>query len=528
MGMQPSQTRVDALNPMGRGLANDIFATMRYGQGFGGPGAFNPSQAPAFSQLFGGPQLNTGYMGRSEGTPWANDQWTNRQRFTSDQRGPLGSNLPGAGSPLNKTPSSGTRQTGAGFTGPSPAVPGGIPSPNQIPQGLIDQLPGGLKDSALQANAAREKAALEAPNIMSPGSFNLPGWGGPFGAPLTGGQMDAVSGINQIVAGGNNPLVSNEMIQSGLAGGMTGHPSFNPATQNFDEATGQYTTGSSRAPAAFDTLLGMTGEDSILESTAGGQGGASTRLNPIVDQIAPDLVNSFQTALNPPGATTGQGTAAFDNAINLAMAKANEQASSFGLSPGAVNRGQLMAGEAGQVAANLGLGQQNADTQAISAQNRDRVGAINSAGSFSNLLNTDFENSLARDRLRLGEKSIGASVLPALAEFENRGFENMLAVNEPAAQRKLQTLSMLPQFRNIPIQELGAMFGMNEAARGVADEQIQRQMGDFYNQQGGGLQAMLGALSGIPGLNTAFGPSQFSQFADLLGGIGSVATGLKG
>lgn len=544
----PSQTTVDPLRGQGRNLSNGIFSTFlnEFTSSPGNPsGQFNPNQAPAFQQLFGGG--GGGMPGMYPG------------------RGPMGPHGNGGGNP-GAIPSSGTRlgaSVNAGnFMRNQPGTPptiGPVPGATAdgngnvlsqlgqqpfMPAGAMPTL--GMDPGAAQQNADGFGGSINASQggtmpsggggpfgegifnfrqMLGGGSrgfdggldvFNLPQWQGPLGAGMTGMQMDAMAGLQQMI--GNNPLVSNEMLSGAIGRNLNGNPAFDPSGgQTLGQAVQPYELPT-QTGSVFERLLGLGGD-----GAGGGAGGSTSRLNPILDQITPDVVSSFQTALQPGGAATGQGQAAMDGAINLALARANEQASGMGLSPGSIDRSALMAGEAADVAARLGIQQQQADTQSISAQNQDRIGALNSAGAFENLLNSDFRNQYMRD-------SLAAGVLPSMMQQENSAFERMMQVQEPAAQRGLSTLGMLPGMREIPLNEMERMFGMGEAGRRIADEQILRAMQESARTQGQGLNMALSALGGIPGVNVAMGPSPMSQLAGLVGGGASALSGtnLKG
>ena len=102
---------------------------------------------------------------------------------------------------------------------------------------------------------------------------------------------------------------------------------------------------------------------------------------------------------------------------------------------------------------------------------------------------------------------------------ENAPFERLLQVGEPAAQRATSVLSLLPQFSNLPFDQATQLFAVNEAARGIADTDIQRRNNEIVRAQGGQLNQLLALLSGTPLTNTQFGPSQLSQIGGFIGNL---------
>src|SRR5690606_28974496 len=60
----------------------------------------------------------------------------------------------------------------------------------------------------------------------SPNNFNLPQFGGPFAAPLTAPQMDALQAFRQLFTG--QPTVTTDEIRQGIQMSLTGNPIFHP------------------------------------------------------------------------------------------------------------------------------------------------------------------------------------------------------------------------------------------------------------------------------------------------------------
>lgn len=134
---------------------------------------------------------------------------------------------------------------------------------------------------------------------------------------------------------------------------------------------------------------------------------------------------------------------------------------------------------------------------------------------------TDRSISAAGDvmnRFRLGQQQNQVSALPSLMQSDQSPFANFMAVREPAAQRAQQTLGMLPAFSNLPFQQAQAMFGMGEAARGVADTELARRQQELARTQGAGLNQFLQLFGAASPQSTGFGPSPLSQMGQLAQG----------
>lgn len=448
---------------------------------------------------------------------------------------------PGGGAPSGRNP------FGAG------AFPQGPVSGSRMAQSFQPsfqnqqvQEPGGGGESGLASRWFGERPQSREdfmnPPALDPGSnnpFDMAQFGGPFAAPMNPMQMDALGGFNQAMQ--NNPLVSTGMMQQGLQEGAGGFNTFDPSGgQTLEGRLDPFQTPSgadqfmanlfggspfgSQGVQPTEGNPGTIGGDTGGVDEGGGSGGGSGGSTggfgeEIIGQLSPDIVSSFRGALNPQTARLGQGRQAMDAAVDRALGVAREEAGGFGLNPGSIDRGQLMAGSAADVAARLGIQQQQADTGALGTMQGNRVGALNAARGLGDFFNTGFQNRLQREGNQI-------SALPSLLQRENRGFNQFLQTQEPAAQRMMQTLGMLPEFRQQPLNERAQQFGLGEAARGIGDVDLQRQMQEFARTQGGGLQQMISLLGGVPGINTAFGPSGLSQVGGLLSGIGSVIPGL--
>ena len=93
------------------------------------------------------------------------------------------------------------------------------------------------------------------PNFF--GYMDLPAWGGPYAAPLTGMQMDAMAGMSQLY--NPSPITTIPQMQQALTGALTGSPAWSPqAGVPLSEYTKQYDLGSS-ADSFFQNLFGGGG-----------------------------------------------------------------------------------------------------------------------------------------------------------------------------------------------------------------------------------------------------------------------------
>lgn len=515
----------------------------------GGGGFGSDMGAPGGSSVFGGQG-----MGGGGGFDFGNDLGGGGGAFGGGGAGMMGgggAGMFGGGMPMSQmTPPGGGPMPGGGgaqmFSGgmanAQAPIPGTPPGPNAFQNNNNPQfntLPGGAGGPVAQAaqslmgggqNPFGSEAGI--------GNFDLAQWGGPFSAPLSPMQMQAMQGAMNVAQ--NNPFVNNQQMQQAIAGGMGGNAIFDPATQgNIGNVLGDFDTASLADPF-FQQLMGgdasgfFGGQGAgVVTGGLGGEGaGTMGQTNDIMNQITPDLISSFQTALNPAGPPAGQAQGLFDSAMDRAAAVAREEASGLGLRAGASDRAGIIGRNVADIAASLAPQIQNANTMAIGQGQNARIGALNAAASLPALLNMGFQNRLAGERNVLGQQQnllgfLGqqGGAVGDLLNREDRGFNRFFNVSEPAAQRRQQTLGMLPEFRGIPMQEMGQLFGMGEAARGVADQDLARRQQEFARTQGGGLQQMLSLLGGMPLQNTGFGPSTLSQLGQLFGGAGAMAGG---
>jgi hypothetical protein len=113
-------------------------------------------------------------------------------------------------------------------------------------------------------------------------------------------------------------------------------------------------------------------------------------------------------------------------------------------------------------------------------------------------------------------------MMQAYQNIINPGADRDLAASGALMNADQQAMAMALQAMNQQGDVYGQQFGLNEAARGIADTDLQRAMAEFARTQGGTLNQAL-SLFGMPGLNTGFGPSQLAQLGNMFGGIAGIA-----
>lgn len=115
--------------------------------------------------------------------------------------------------------------------------------------------------------------------------FNLTQFGGPFSAPLTGGQLDSLSGLRQLFD--PSRLVQTDQIQNAISRGLSGDPAFSPGGgQTFDQAVRPFRTASATSPffsqifgggvPEVESIVGQRGATGA-QGVAGGQGVAGVQ-----------------------------------------------------------------------------------------------------------------------------------------------------------------------------------------------------------------------------------------------------------
>lgn len=320
--------------------------------------------------------------------------------------------------------------------------------------------------------------------------FNLPMFGGPYAAPLTSGQLDALSGFQQMF----NPqqIVTTSQMGEAVQQGISGNQIFNPGQGNLSDVVAPYDTRSSTQGNIIDQIIGGS------QNAFGG--------------LPSNFMPSFESALNAPQADTSgifqAGEEAFQGDLDEIIARTREEASAFGLNPGSTDRTGAQIRDAGRAAANFRLGQEQLGMQSFENAEGRRLGALNIAPQVAAASNISNSNLL--------------NLLPSLMQGDQTAFSNFFNIANPAAQRASSALNMLPTFSNLPFQQAQGLFDINEQARGVGDSQITRLMNEFARTQGGGLNQMLGLFGNSFPMSTGFGPSPMSSLSQLGGGIASL------
>lgn len=250
-----------------------------------------------------------------------------------------------------------------------------------------------------------------------------------------------------------------------------------------------------------------------------------------------------------------RGQQAFNSDLDRAMARVNEESSAFGLNPGASDRTDRALRTAGELSNQFRIQQlqqgqqafedaQNRKMNALALASQQTLGAGNLGenarqfnygqlplvGPQAGLINAQAADIPARtalqgQQIQSNERS---AALPYMLQQENLPWERMFQTNEASANRQMQLLGMMPQLLQAPFDIFQQQYGLGQQAQQSADTEIQRAMQMFLQQQGGGLNQLLAALSGIPLNNTAVGNSPFGSLMSALGGIGAGLGAFKG
>ena len=158
--------------------------------------------------------------------------------------------------------------------------------------------------------------------------------------------------------------------------------------------------------------------------------------------------------------------------------------------------------------------------------NAENVGQIDPRRSLEeSLFQQDLDRRLAEIRegysgLGLGPGSTDRSQGLAREALQQSG-QFRLGQMRNQQEAAFQALPHLFQLENLPFNRAQQQYGLNEAARQVADIEAQRRAAENARVQGTGLQQVLSLISGIPLQNTTVGPSPLSQASGLLGGAGT-------
>lgn len=359
---------------------------------------------------------------------------------------------------------------------------------------------GGMQGTSGGAQGGGQSAPL------TTAGFDLPSWGGPYAAPLTGGQQAALSGFSQLF----NPqqIVNTQQMQNAITAAIGGNSVFNPQQSgSLQNAIMPFNTNSPLQQSFFGDMFG--GSNQTPQGPSSPQGFV----------LPSNYQNSFRTALSAPSADQTQlfqtGESLMNSDLQKVIAKTREESSAFGLNPGSTDRSGAQITAAGDVINNFRLGQQQLGMQAFQDAEQRRIGALGLAPGTSQ---AGYMNALTGN---LGNQNRLAA-LPYLQQADQQAFQNFMAVNEPAAQRANNALGYLPQFSNLPFQQAQGMYDIWGQAQNSADMQLQRMMNEYARTQGAGLNQMIALLGGTPPQSTQFGPSMLSQLGQLGLGLGSI------
>jgi hypothetical protein len=282
-----------------------------------------------------------------------------------------------------------------------------------------------------------------------------------------------------------------------------------------------------------------------------------------------DIRSSLGTALKAPRFDTSQLFSALDNEmrgeLDNVVANEREQASGLGLNAGSGNRSAQVTRAAGDVLNKFKLGKAQIEKDAFESAEGRRIGALGVG-------NDTTRTNQSGVGMQLGAAETGAnlsqipfiqalternSLMPLLnlkSDITRLPFNEQLAVAtgiyEPAANRRMNStallgqleeqpfnrffnvaesganraMAMLPQLFNLeqkPYDRMMQQFSLNEIARQVADNDINRRWSEFARTQGGGLDQIIKILSTIRPNEVGVGPSVIGQIGGLIEGIGS-------
>ena len=174
---------------------------------------------------------------------------------------------------------------------------------------------------------------------------------------------------------------------------------------------------------------------------------------------------------------------------------------------------------AGQRAANDQVGFQEATTA--------RQQEMQQVAELARILQIPFDQAMQLTGARM--QAAGADAQLAQLPFEQR-MQIVRDIDNPQAQRALAAattqagMDEAAMGRGMDAEQMMAkrlldMFSMGESARGVADTDIERRMGEFGRTQGAGLAQILAFMQSQPGLETSIGPSPGSQIGSVIGNL---------
>lgn len=373
------------------------------------------------------------------------------------------------------------------------------------------------------------------------------------------------SGINHqaqgIASGRNNPVSDYSSPANWLGWG---------GNQLIDQAVGN-------AGAQAD-VSGVTG---FINNLLGGGGAGQTDglINTVMNQFGSGFNQSFDTA---PYMQNAQ--ALFSDQLGQQLGKIREEGSALGLNPGASDRADLLGRAAGAATSQFNLGMTDLARQNFENTQNRNMGLLGMSPQLGGLTQMPTNQQLSalptmlqamgmnpQLQQRNAELLLGASgqrgniastyadligrntqeqqqgiqnsmqMLPFMAQLQQLPFEQQMeaynTIYNPGYNRQLQASQGLAGLDADAIKQgmagltqqgtmYGQSFGLGEAARGIADQDLARAIAEFQRTQGGGLQQALALMGQVPGLNTGFGPSSASQWGQTLAGLAGLGTGI--
>lgn len=260
----------------------------------------------------------------------------------------------------------------------------------------------------------------------------------------------------------------------------------------------------------------------------------------------------------------------FQDQLNQQMSGIREETSGLGLNPGSSDRMDRLGRAAGSATSQFNLGMQDQarqnfenmqgrnlatqqqqistlptylQAQGLNPQLQQQAaqlltGAAGQQGSLAGQYGSMIGQNTA-ERQQGVQNSM--QMLTFMAQLQSLPFEQqMQAYNNifnPQSGRQLQAGTALAGLDANAIQQamaglsqqgnmLGQNYGLGEAARGTADQDLTRAIAEFQRTQGGTFNQALGLMGQIPGMNTGFGPSGMSQWGQAAAGAAGLAGGI--
>lgn len=406
------------------------------------------------------------------------------------------------------------RPTNTGQTMPNPMPPMFGPAPigpamPALPAGItLGPMPTGTQTFGIPAGFN--------PNSVN---FDLPGWQGPFAAPLTGGQMDAMNGFQGMMtngatartlnaAGGN----LNEAARMFGVDGITGPAQISaPGLSDFSEAANMFRgVANQGAPTAGQQTMGavnqLFGQDlsntdfsGVMNALNGAMAGANARTD------FSSLMPSLNTAVGAPRFDTSEmfrtGEQVFASDMERANAQLREEMGGLGLGAGSSDRNDAITRATGDATARFRLGQQDIARQGFESAEARRLNALGlgadilgrgtqeafqgaglgmqGAGMMADIAGRPFAEQLA-------EREMQASLLNPMLGAEQMQGQMGLA----AGDQRLQAAQSLAQLAGIPFEQ-----AMQIATNITLPQQQMGQQAQMFNAElaGQGMDRALGA-----------------------------------